>query len=213
VKTAIRPAWWVASAILGLAVVTVPLASTRAWGQSGAVGGPLPQRFTAFATNMSNVSMGVRSQTIDIEITRWSTDAERDRLLGILKQKGENALLQALQDLPKVGYIRTPDSIGYDLHFAREHEWGDGGRRVFIATDRPIGFWEAANRPRVSDYPFTLIEMRLNHDGTGEGKLTAATKVTVEGKNIVLENYADQPVRLSQVRQERNSASHASERR
>jgi len=37
----------------------------------------------------------------------------------------------------------------------------DGGRTIVIATDRPIGFWEASHRPRSFDYPFTVIEMKL----------------------------------------------------
>ena len=102
---------------------------------------------------MSNISTGSRAQTIQIEITRWSTDGERDRLLGILKAKGEDALLTALQQAPKVGSIRTPDSLAYNLHFAREQEWGDGGRRIFMATDRPISFWEAAHRHAIVGIP------------------------------------------------------------
>ena len=45
--------------------------------------------------------------------------------------------------------------------------------------------------------------MRMNHDGKGEGKLTVAAKVTIEGDNIVLENYADQPVQLKSITQEK----------
>ena len=54
----------------------------------------------------------------------------------------------------------------------------DGGRRIVLVTDRPISFWEAANQPRSIDYPFTLIELRLNRDGEGEGKMSIATKIT-----------------------------------
>lgn len=36
----------------------------------------------------------------------------------------------------------------------------DGGRDVVIATDRPIGFWEATARPRTIDYPFTVEGQR-----------------------------------------------------
>lgn len=204
----VRPGWWVASMVLGLGVLALPaLGARQATGQAGGAvnQGSLPQHFTALAVNMSNIPTGTsgRAQTVEIEITRWSTDAERDRMITLLKDKGQDALLKALQDAPKVGYIRTPDSLAYDLHFAREREWGDGGRRIFLATDRPIGFWEASNRPRSLDYPLTLIEMRLNHDGKGEGKLTVAAKAGIEADTLVLENYADQPVRLTEVTREK----------
>jgi hypothetical protein len=165
----------------------------------------LPQRFTAFAANLNSTRIGAAAQTlqIEIEITRWSTDGERDRLLTTLKEKGENALLNELQKLPKVGYFRTPDSLSYDLHFARETPWGDGGRRIFIATDRYISFWEAVNQTRSMQYPFTLIEMHLNNQGRGEGKMSVATKVIAEGNQLVLENWDIQPVMLKDIREEK----------
>ncbi len=105
-------------------------------------------------------------------------------------------------ELPKVGYFRTPNSLGYDLRYARQHPWGDGGRRIFIATDRYINFWEAANQTRSMQYPFTLIEMRLDNHNHGEGKLSVATKVIIEGNQLVLENYASQPVLLKDIKEE-----------
>jgi hypothetical protein len=74
-----------------------------------------------------------------------------------------------------------------------------------IATDRYISFWEAMNRPRSIDYPFTVIEMRINKEGVGEGKMSIATKVTADkDKNlIVLEDYGIQPVLLKEVRAEK----------
>jgi hypothetical protein len=79
----------------------------------------------------------------------------------------------------------------------------DGGRRIVLMTDRPIGFWEAANRPRTIDYPFTLIEMRMDGDGRGEGKLSIATKITLNGDVLVLEDYANQPVMLNNIRKQK----------
>jgi hypothetical protein len=51
-----------------------------------------------------------------------------------------------------------------------------------LITDRRIGFWEAANQPRSIDYPFTFIDIRLNRDGEGEGKMSLATKVIYDKK-------------------------------
>lgn len=71
-----------------------------------------------------------------------------------------------------------------------------------MALDRYITFWEARNRPRSSDYPFTLIEIRVDKDGEGEGKLSIATKITFDKEDnvIELETYASEPVRLQNVR-------------
>ena len=161
------------------------------------------EEFTAFAVNMSNISTGSNAGTVDIVIERWSTDAEREKLMTTFIEQGPDKLLSALQDVkPRVGYIRTPTSIGYDLRAAWQTPLPDGGRRIFIVTDRRIGAWEARNRPRTIDYPFTFIEIHMNGDGRGEGKLSLATKVALspDRKTIELENYATQPIQLKDVR-------------
>jgi len=80
----------------------------------------------------------------------------------------------------------------------------DGGERVVLVTDRRIGFWEASNQPRSIDYPFTVIELRLNADGEGEGKMSVATKVIYDKEHdmISLENYDIQPVQLTTVKRQ-----------
>jgi hypothetical protein len=165
-----------------------------------------PERFTALAVNMSTPGRA-GAGTVEMVVERWSTDAERDRLMNVLMEQGEDKLLEALQRMPRVGYIRTPNSIGYDLHFARQTPLPDGGERVVLATDRYITFWEAANRPRSIDYPFTVIELHINSNGEGEGKMSVATKILADrnSKTIVLENYASQPVLLQSVRRETKS--------
>jgi len=155
--------------------------------------------FTALAVNISNVG-ATGATSIDIVIERWTGDPERDRLIAVFKKGGPDALLNALRDTKRVGSIRTPDSLAYDLHYARQTPGEDGGRRIVIATDRPIGFWEAANRPRTVDYPFTLIELQLDNKGEGVGKLSVATKITLNGNVLTLENFANQPVMLNNVR-------------
>lgn len=160
-----------------------------------------PVKFTAFAVSLGGPRSASGTATVDISINRWSSEAERERLVAAL-EKGQETLLETLQGLRPVGRIQTPGSVGYDLHYANAVKGEDGGHRIFIATDRPVGFWEAANRPRSFDYPFTFIELRVNSAGEGEGKLALATKVISSGDRrvIQLENYAAEPVHLNQVK-------------
>jgi hypothetical protein len=161
------------------------------------------ERYVANAISIGTPGR-VAAGTVEIAIERWSTDAERDRLMALLLEKGPDKLLDELQKLPRVGYIRTPNSIGYDLHYARKAPGEDGGEHVVLATDRYINFWEAVNRPRTIDYPFTLIELHIGPEGKGEGKMSIATKIMYDKKKneIVLENYQSQPVLLTEVRKE-----------
>ncbi len=50
------------------------------------------------------------------------------------------------------------------------------------------------------EYPFTVIQLRVNGDGQGEGRMSLATKVVAAGNEIVLENYNSQPVLLNDVK-------------
>ncbi|HEX3528881.1 MAG TPA: hypothetical protein VH988_17615 [Thermoanaerobaculia bacterium] len=158
-----------------------------------------PLRLIAFAVNLNAVRPAAQANIVEIKIDRWSGDQERAGLVGALRSGGETAALSALQKTRPVGIIRTPDSVGWDLHYAHEVPTPDGGRNVYIATDRPIAFWEAANDTRSTHYPFTLIELHLDRNGKGEGRLTIATKATLNGDRIELENYSTQPVMLEQV--------------
>jgi hypothetical protein len=74
--------------------------------------------------------------------------------------------------------------------------------RVDVAEHRPIDFWEARNRPRTNDYPFTLLELHLDQNDRGAGKMLAHTRIFIDPRtsNLVLENYRHLPVRLNRIR-------------
>jgi hypothetical protein len=185
------------------------LLSVMLLGSGGAYGKPAKEtkspdklELRAFWVNMNGVRLN-DTGTFDITIERWSTQDEVDRLQDVLVKKGGDALLSALQKTkPRVGYIRNPWSVGWDLYYARQVTDKDGGRRIYLATDRPISFWEASNQPRSIDYDFTLAEIRLDKDGKGEGKLVPAAMITYDEKTrtIEIENYQIEPVRLAEVR-------------
>jgi hypothetical protein len=191
---------------LGLALSSGSVAARQAAGAAA----PLPLRLSAFAVNMSTVQRP-STAVIDIRIKRWSTPAERENLVNTAIEKGPDALLKALQKMPDHGKISIPGwtgpdphnaRLGWVLHYAFATPGEDGGLRIGIATDRYIGFWEARESPRTIDYPFTLIEMRLDREGRGVGKMAVATKIEFDKgkKQLVLENFASEPVRLNEIK-------------
>jgi hypothetical protein len=160
-----------------------------------------PAKFTAFAINSSNMTARAQTSQVDIRVNRWSSDADRERLIGVLRDKGQQALLHELQKLPVIGYINTPGSLRYDLRFARQIPGDEGGERVVLATDRYMTTWEAMNQPRTVDYPFTVIELQLDRNGQGKGWASLFTKITATPDgNIELENFATAPVLLNDVK-------------
>src|ERR1051325_4432869 len=81
-------------------VLVATLAAAQTLGQ--------PEHFTANAVSTSP-QYGTGQQIVDINVTRWSTPAERDRLVAALMNKGQNELLKELQKMKQTGTIRTPD--------------------------------------------------------------------------------------------------------
>jgi hypothetical protein len=182
---------FVSSLLVLLAFVTVPL---KAEDKTIA-------RFRAFAVNM-NGGPRTNAGTVDIGITRWSTEAEREALIATLKEKGSTALLNALTKQPEAGFIKMPNTLGWTLYYARKTDLPDGGQRIVIATNRRLGFGEVSQQKRSADYDFTLVEIHFpKGGGKGEGKMVPAAKVTwdKETNQIDIENYQAMPVQLKNV--------------
>ena len=189
----------IAVSVLALAATAAPNAQTA--------GEKL--EISAFAVNMSNIATGTTA-VVQINIDKWSTAEEREHLITTMLEKGSDALLRELQKAPVKGRFRIPNArrpdphqlaLGHDIRYAWQTPLPEGGRRIVLATDRYIGFEEARNQPRSIDYPFTLMEIRVNKDGKGEGKAAVATKISFDKgkKQIELENYSSEPVRLNEV--------------
>jgi hypothetical protein len=172
----------------------------------------LPLRMSAFAVNMGGT---LRTTAVwDIRVTRWTTPDERTKLLGQVVENDTDDLLKALLKMPSHGRIsvpghRGPDPhkvvLGWTLHFAHHAPLPDGGHRLVLATDRYVTFQEARADPRTMDYPFTLLEIRLDKNGEGAGKASVATKINFDRKKntMELENYGIEPVRLNQIKIEK----------
>jgi len=184
-----------------LALAIAALAAFSALGHAQTTGSP--ERYRANAVNMDAGAQG----TIDITVERWSTDAERDTLMAVLLNQGPEKLLDVLQDMKHVGYFNTPGNLRWELRFARKTAEPEGGERVVLATDRRISFRESFSQSRTLDYPFTIIELRLNKDGEGEGMMSLATKIIPdkEANIVTLENWGTQPVQLTHVQREKMS--------
>jgi len=163
----------------------------------------------AFAMNFTGVGSG-GSGDLDIVIERWSTDEERDALKDALAVKGGGALLPALQKMtPRAGTIQVKPRMGreqgtettWDVQFARSAPLPDGGRRVVLATGRPLSKAERTRYRRSADYEFLLVDIRLDKNGKGEGKTADGTRVIYnkETGSLEVEKYAVAPVKLIKI--------------
>ena len=172
---------------------------------------PPPFIMTAFVVNMTNVSIPRgNAGTLQIRINSFSPDGTRQRLSQTMIEKGQDALLKALQKEPSRGRISFPGwqgpdpqnyRLGWDLRYVAHTPLPDGGDRLVIATDRQMSMWEVRNQPRTVDYPFTLFEIHIPKEGKGEGRGFGATQIKFDKKKnqMVLEQYSAGTLQLNEI--------------
>jgi hypothetical protein len=159
------------------------------------------QRYTAIAVSLNGGPATTGGGRVLISIDRLSTEQERAKLISAFQKDGPDKLLDVLKDNPIVGSFRLPNTLAWDLRYAWETPLPDGGHRLILATDRRIGFQEAASGGSSNDYPFSFIEIHFDKNGKGSGTYSVATKISLskDKKTVELENYGREPVRLTEV--------------
>lgn len=179
-------------ALLAAAVIAFPLVGA---GQTRAA----EEEFEAILTNISNVGR-TGLTPVNIHITRWTGEEANARLLTILRDEGQDAFLRELLRQKTVGWIATPTSLRYDFFYARFDPTDEGGRRIILITDRPMQIWERLQAAPSRDYPFTVVELRLEKDGRGSGTLAQIVQLRLSGDILGIENLATSPMKLSEVK-------------
>jgi hypothetical protein len=165
-----------------------------------------PPAVTArFSATTAGLSAGT-PMNVSIDVRRWSSDEEADKLVAAFKEKGDK-WAEALEPAPAVGYIwAATASPGYSVKLARQLMLPDGGTRIMLAVYPALGSWDRpawkAAGAQATELPFTVIELRVNKAGVGEGKasLTAKPVIDEAAKAVALENYATAPVLLRGVK-------------
>jgi len=115
-------------------------------------------------------------------------------------------LTAAIEKAPTVGYIWTNEIVGYSIKYAYRAPSPNGGERIILATDRRLGSgaggWKPVGSGTPTDYTFTLIEIRIDSKGVGEGKTSLTSKVILdnEAKTPALDNYAATPAIFQNVK-------------
>jgi len=154
----------------------------------------VPEQFTGRIVDVGGAIPGATSTFVTIRINEFTSDEQVAGFVKLLGEEGSDALEDALWDLD-IGWIRIGGSLGYPLSLARSFDV-DGGRVVRVVTDRPIQMFESMRGLRSKDYPFGIIELRLDDNGKGEGRLIAAAQAEMAEGRLEIESYGTEPFRL-----------------
>ena len=183
------------SLIVGVAMLAVaaPISAGK--------GSDTHEVFTASAISLGGPQPATVGR-ISFSIDRWTTADDDKKLQLALRDGRSKDVVEALQDLKSVGRISTPGSIGYPLQYAAQDMLPDGSRHIILMTDRPMSFAEVWDQPITVDYPVTYIELNVDKDGKGSGKMMIASKLTQTRKLLVVEDWAVQPIQLNDVKKQ-----------
>jgi hypothetical protein len=183
--------WSIITASLSLAAIS---ASAQA-----------PPTVISFTATTVNMTVG-NAEPIRINVLAWTPPAERAKFVAAFKEKGEAQLLEAFKGAPAAGYVWTSETLGYTVRYAHSIALPDGGERIILVTERPLGSWsrtpwKAAGAAGDATPAVTAIELRLNRSGRGEGKMTFAAPIGVDeaAQTLALASYEKAPVLLKQV--------------
>ena len=109
-------------------------------------------------------------------VSRWSTESERARPLGILAEEGQEAMMKALEKQEKTGWVCVQGGryASTELRYAFESETKDG------KCHRPVSLAEARNQGQSLDYDLTMIELMVDDKKKGSGALAAGAQVEID---------------------------------
>ena len=174
-------------------------------------GAAVNQAFVAhYVARAVDVTEAKDAGRIDVYIERWSTNEERDTLVGALKH-GPDTLLSTLESVRRrAGVLLIPGVHGdgarvrsprpRNLLYAQQLET-QAGRHIVFAADRHVGLGQYERWGAPDDPEFTLIDIRFGPDGTGIGKAAAPTQVAYDAAANILtvKDFGKEPVRLRDV--------------
>ncbi|MGD8329599.1 MAG: hypothetical protein PVJ49_09180 [Acidobacteriota bacterium] len=158
------------------------------------------------------VAMGVGAAgVVQIHVTRWTTEEEREALANTLVQKGQEEFVKELGKQQETGWVRTQTGRGMRgqpsvrMYYAFQFPKPDGSRTLVLVTNRTLGFLEVMRAGRSTEYDISavVLEMKTGDDGkeTGVGTLYDGAKIGYDAdkKQITVESFEAQPVRLTEV--------------
>jgi len=150
------------------------------------------ERMTIQATAMGTSTQLGKMVNVNIYIETYSTQDDRNTLIEAFKRRGQDGLVDALQDMKTKGRVRfASGGVGNDVKYIIELPSENGQRKLRLITDRWLLFTELYNSTRSADYSVGAIELNLTADGKGTGTVLPACKLTVNKKNqqVEIETY------------------------
>jgi len=163
-----------------------------------AVAAGSPETFTAKAVVKSPQASA--SSAVTIQIDRFVSDADRDRLMTVFKANDDHAAREALTKMADIGFIDVAGKRSA-IKYAYARPSG-GGRLITVVTASPLLFLGGAApdaKPR-EGFNHAIALLMVDAADSGEGELAPAARVRVDANGaIVTKDYGPEVVRLTSI--------------
>ena len=168
---------------------------------------PIIESYTANVMVMDSPGRA-NSSILTMNIYGWTSDEDRETVVEAIKEATGNPRNRAtrgvsttLRKLGKVGFLFLMGEQGWPIRYARELEV-DGQRQVILALDRPVTFSEVYRGGQAQDFDVTLVVLKLDSSGKGEGVVSVGTELlwNEAEDHVEITNFSAQPVTLTSVR-------------
>jgi hypothetical protein len=169
---------------------------------SAALAADKPEVYNGTAT-MKTAAGATATAPVVVSISRWTTDAERDKAVAALKSGGMAAFHKEIAALPEAGFLQVGDKKT-PLRFARSLAAGDG-HVVSVATAEPVMYVGAGMpgaKPIDKDaHDVAVVIFHADAAGKADvGDFAPAATVSFDANGALLvKDYAAEAVRLRDI--------------
>jgi len=145
---------------------------------------------------LSRVDSQIRT-FLEIDIRRWSDEAESDQLAEVFRRSGVEAALQELKRFPPARQVRSISGLSRVIRFAREARFTNGARYFLLLLD-PFTSHELFQAANASGADLSAISIWLGRAGGGEGQITAGAQIGIDAFGAVTVDVrpADHPASI-----------------
>ena len=152
----------------------------------------------------ARTDLAASAATLQIQVDRSTSEVNRKAITEALTGGGYPAFVQALRKAPAVGHLAIGEQR-FPVRFAREQPTAKGGRDISLVTEAPVYFLgggRADAKPRAG-FEVAIVRLSVDEFGLGSGTMAAAAKVKLDGQGgVVVEDYAEEPIKLTFVHRE-----------
>jgi hypothetical protein len=157
------------------------------------------ETFTATASVKSPTA--TVSMPVTIRIDRFVTDAERAKIVAVVKAGDDAATTRALEAAPEIGSV-TVGERQTPIKYAYARPAGDG-RLITVVTAKPVLFLGAGdpNAKPKKGFDLAVALLVLDAKNAGDGEFAPASRIKTDAAGaVVTEDYSTEMIRLTAIK-------------